>query len=237
MNGTIRCIILDDELLAVSYLQLLCQEIGGVEVVKAYNNPEAFLRDIRPDSCDVCIMDIEMPGMNGLEIAAKIPYMQIIFTTAYKEYAAEAYDLNVADYVRKPLQKERLRQALAKIKPAAGPEGKTAFEWNTGLGKTRIFTGSLLYFRTSAIDARDKTAFLEDQSVLTLKNINFRDLLGMLPESEFVQINKKEVIALKTVQAFTDTEIITARRGPDALPVKFQLTKAFRAGFIEKIQG
>jgi len=236
MTNTIRCVILDDELLALSYLKLLCEQIEGVEVVKAFNRPEVFLREIGDTDCDLCILDIEMPGMNGLEIAAGIPGMQIIFTTAYKEYAADAFDLNVVDYVRKPLRKERLEQAFEKVKLRGKQPEKSFFEWNTGLGKTRICGDSLLYIRTSEIDSRDKTAFLDDQSVLILKNINFRDLLGMLPENGFIQINKKEAIAVKAVRAFSGSEIITSVIGESGVPLKLHLTQAFRDSFYSLLK-
>ena len=109
----IKCVILDDELLAISYLKLLCNELD-VEVVKAFNNPKVFLQEIDNIDCDLCILDIEMPGLNGLQVAELIKGKKIIFTTAYKEYAAEAFDLDVIDYVRKPIKKERLQQALEK---------------------------------------------------------------------------------------------------------------------------
>lgn len=230
----IRCIILDDELLALSYLQLLCSDIEGVEVVKAYQCPETFLRDFRTDLCDVCIMDINMPGISGLQVAARIAGTQVIFTTAHKEYAAEAFDLNVVDYVRKPLQKERLQQALSKVSREKIHSSKYSFEWNTGLGRTTIFTRSLLYFRTSTVDSRDKYAFLEDGTVLTLKNISFRDLIALLPLDRFIQINKKEVIALRTVQAFTGNEIII--RNPGGGPLKFILTEIFRPAFLKALE-
>ena len=65
----IKCVILDDELLAISYLKLLCDQIEEIEVVKAFNNPKIFIQEIENIDCDVCILDIEMPGKNGLQVA------------------------------------------------------------------------------------------------------------------------------------------------------------------------
>jgi DNA-binding NarL/FixJ family response regulator len=59
----IKCVILDDELLAISYLKLLCEQIENVEVVKAFNDPKIFLNEIENLDCNLCILDIEMPGM------------------------------------------------------------------------------------------------------------------------------------------------------------------------------
>ncbi|MBW8361470.1 MAG: response regulator [Kaistella sp.] len=236
MTNTIKCVILDDELLAISYLKLLCGQIPGVEVVKAFNRPDLFLQEISGLECDVCLLDIEMPGMNGLQVAAQIPGKQIIFSTAYQEYAADAFDLNVVDYVRKPLKKDRLQQAFDKVKRQDLPSTGFFFEWNTGLGRTRILGDSLKYIKTSEIDSRDKRALLSDHSEMILKNINFRTLLELLPAKAFIQINKKEVIALKTVRAYSDSEIVTTLTGENDAPLKLHLTEAFRDGFYSAMK-
>ncbi len=211
MSSTIKCVILDDEILAISYLKLLCEQIENVEVVKAFNDPEIFLSEINNLDCTVCILDIEMPGMNGLQVAESISdSKKIIFTTAYKEYAAEAFDLNVVDYVRKPIQKERLIQAFEKVKQINSNSAKKDFiEWNTNMGKTIIFTEQIAHIKTSEIDSRDKEITLKDNSNIILKNLNFRSLLEMLPAKDFAQINKKEIVAISAIKIFSTTEVVT----------------------------
>ena len=218
-------------MLALTYLKLLCEQIDGVEVIKAFNRPEIFLQEIAKIDCDVCIMDIQMPGITGLEVASKIPEIPIVFTTAYKEFAADAFDLNVVDYVRKPLKKERLEQALRKIKLHKTITEPIFFEWNTSLGKVKISADSILLIKTSEIDSRDKVAFLDDFSELILKNINFKTLLDLLPSEQFFQINKKEIVAKKIIKAFSGTTIITNISESAGFPLKFQLSQAFKEAF------
>ena len=171
----IKCVILDDELLAISYLKLLCEQIEGIEVVKAFNNPKIFLQEIDDIDCDLCILDIEMQGMNGLQVAGLIKHKKIIFTTAYKEYAAEAFDLDVVDYVRKPIKKERLQQAFEKAQKLTEQQtDQSFFEWNTNLGKSRILTADIVYIKTSEIDSRDKDVILKNNSDIILKNLSFK---------------------------------------------------------------
>jgi two-component system, LytTR family, response regulator len=109
-------LLLDDELPALSYMKVLCEQLPDVEVVKAFNEPQLFLDSINNLNFNACILDIQMPGISGLEVAQKLSGKAIIFTTAYKEYAAEAFDLHAVDYLRKPIQKERLEQAILKAK-------------------------------------------------------------------------------------------------------------------------
>lgn len=211
MSITIKCVILDDELLALSYLKLLCEQIENIEVVKVFNNPLVFVKEIDNLDFDVCILDIEMPGMTGLQVAELISSSKkIIFTTAYKEYAAEAYDLNVVDYVRKPIKIERLLQAFDKIKQINTPSQKQDFiELNTNIGKTTILTDQIAYIKTSEIDSRDKEILLKDNTFIVLKNISFKTLMDLLPPDRWKQVNKKEIIAISCIKVFSNQEIIT----------------------------
>lgn len=231
----IKCVILDDELLAISYLKLLCEQIENVEVVKAFNDPKIFLSEIENIDCDLCILDIEMSGINGLQVAELISgSKKIIFTTAYKEYAAEAFDLNVVDYVRKPIKKERLVQAFEKAKILLTTNHKKEFiEWNTNIGKSTIFTEQIAYIKTSEIDSRDKDIILKDGTVIVLKNLNFKSLLEMLPAKDFAQVNKKEIIALSSVKVLSTNEIITTISTESDHFLKLQIGETYRNSLME----
>lgn len=231
----IKCVILDDELLAISYLKLLCEQIDDVEVVKAFNDPKVFLNEIDSLDCNLCILDIEMPRMTGLQVAEVISgSKKIIFTTAYKEYAAEAFDLNVVDYVRKPIKKERLVQAFEKAKEQIDVIQKKNFiEWNTNIGKTVILTEQIAYIKTSEIDSRDKDIILNDGTTIVLKNLNFKNLLEMLPSKDFAQVNKKEIIALSSIKVFTTNEIITTIPSEDEHFLKLHIGDAYKASLME----
>lgn len=232
----IKCVILDDELLAISYLKLLCEEIEGVEVLKAFNNPKVFLQEIDDIDCDLCILDIEMPGLNGLQVAELIKGKKIIFTIAYKEYAAEAFDLDVVDYVRKPIKKERLEQAFEKVEKLLTEQQKNNFfEWNTNLGKTTIFTNEIVYIKTSEIDSRDKDIFLKNNSELILKNLSFKHLSELLPQKYFVQINKKEMVNVQHIKIFSSSDIILDIISTDGIPVKLTVSDVFKDQVSEKL--
>lgn len=232
----IKCVILDDELLAISYLKLLCDQIEGIEVVKAINNPKLFLEEINEIDCDLCILDIEMPTMNRLQVAELIKDKKIIFTTAYKEYAAEAFDLGVVYYVRKPIKKVRLQQAFEKAEKLLSEQQKNQFfEWNTNLGKTRIFVNDIIYIKTSEIDSRDKDLRLKNNSEIILKNLSFKNLSELLPQKNFVQINKKEMVNIQHIQVFSSSEIILKINSSEGNPVKLSISDVFRNQVSEKL--
>jgi two-component SAPR family response regulator len=119
---------LDDELPGLTYLRRLCEQIPELEVVKAFDNPLKLIESLKDLEFDLCILDIEMPYKNGLEVAIALQHKPVIFTTAYKEYAADAFDLNAVDYIRKPIDKTRLESAVKKALQILGNEsGKKNF--------------------------------------------------------------------------------------------------------------
>jgi DNA-binding LytR/AlgR family response regulator len=232
-------LLLDDELPALSYIKLLCEELPDVEVVKAFNDPEKFLEAIPVLDFNVCILDIQMPGLTGLEVAQHLKDKLIIFTTAYKEFAAEAFDLNAVDYIRKPLQKERFEKAISKAKDLLKHKissEKSQALWNTDKGKTLITFNDILYIKASETDSRDKIVYLVNDTKTTLKNVSFEQISSILPSKQFSRINKKEFIAIKTVVNFTSDEITTNISLKNVTPLKLQLSEVYREDFKLKFE-
>jgi DNA-binding LytR/AlgR family response regulator len=238
LNTRLKCLLLDDELPSLRYLKILCEQLPELEVVKTFNSPASLLHELPHLEFDLCILDIEMPETNGLQIASLLNGKPVIFTTAYKEYAADAFDLNAIDYVRKPVSLERLQQAVQKAHNRLNTvmDGKFFMKVNTDKGKALIYFNQLCYVRTSEIDSRDKMAQLADGTTLIVKNISFEKLLQLLPENDFVRINKKELIAIKSVQLFSFDEVTTNIQSPSGLPLKLVLSDVYRNDMIRKIK-
>lgn len=235
MSTRIKCLLLDDELPGLTYLRMLCEQISTVEVVKAFNDPVKLLEESSQLEFDLCIMDIEMPKLSGLEIAQLLHRKPVIFTTAYKEYAAEAFDLEAVDYIRKPIQKERLEKAIQKAADriqSATAATRQFVQLNSSQGKALLYFDQLLLVTTSETDKRDKQAVLDNGQTLLLKNISFTQLLELLPASQFCRINKKEILALKAVSFFTHDVITTNIPGPDHKPLTLVLGDIYRPGFL-----
>jgi DNA-binding LytR/AlgR family response regulator len=236
LNSKLKCLLLDDELPGLTYLKLLCEQIPELEVVRAFNDPEVFLKEFPGLDFDLCILDIEMPGTNGIQIASLLKGKPVIFTTAYKDYAADAFDLDAIDYVVKPVKIERLQQAVKKaIRETAQKTGhKNFIRLNTDKGNTLLFFDQLVYAKTSEIDSRDKTALLANGTSLQLKNISFEKLISLLPSADFCRINKKELIVLRSVQHFSSDQITTNIYLQSEKPMILTLGEPYRADFIRK---
>lgn len=238
MNTKIKCLLLDDELPGLAYLKMLCEQLPELEVVKAFNSPEVLLNEWESIDFDLLITDIEMPGMNGLQVADAVKGKAIIFTTAYKNFAVDAFDRDAADYVVKPIKLERLQQAVQKVVVRMAKPKKVVkqINLNTDKGKALINVEKIFCIVTSTIDSRDKILFLNDNSKITVKNSSFEKLIEMLPAPEFCRINKKAVIAIKHVQYYSHDEITADVMHTDGKNYTFPLSEIYRNDFIRLVK-
>lgn len=118
----IRVVLIDDEEHALDMLEIMLRELGNVDIAGKYMNPLQAVEDIKQQQVDAVFLDIEMPGMKGVDVARVIqtahPGLHIIFTTAYAEYAIEAFEIHSLDYLLKPIKQERLHQSFKRIEEA-----------------------------------------------------------------------------------------------------------------------
>lgn len=125
-----RILIADDEPLARARLTALLGECAGAELVGAVGDGEAALAACAELKPDVLLLDIELPGLDGLGIARRLAALpappQVVFCTAYEAHALEAYELRAADYLLKPVRAERLREALKRAEVLRGDSGANA---------------------------------------------------------------------------------------------------------------
>jgi two-component system, LytTR family, response regulator len=114
-----KVVLLDDEKLALNYLEHQLQKMEDIEVIEKFIDPQAFIEFILHHEADVVFLDIQLPEMNGIELAERIleskPKLNVVFCTAYDEYAIKAFELNALDYLMKPVGNERLAITLQRI--------------------------------------------------------------------------------------------------------------------------
>lgn len=132
-NGNaLRTLIVDDEPLAIERMQVLCAEIPGITVIGTASDGESALRLAQKLAPDLLLLDMTMPGIDGLGVAAELARQEqapaIIFVTAHENFAVAAFDLEAVDYVLKPVAGERLERAIerALARRAAAPKNVAA---------------------------------------------------------------------------------------------------------------
>ncbi len=115
--GTFRTVIVDDERLAREELKRLLKDFLEIEIIGEAKNGEEGLQMIEALQPDLVFLDVNMPGLNGFEMIQKLEVIpNVIFVSAYDEYAVKAFEVKALDYVLKPVDPQRLQQAIGKIK-------------------------------------------------------------------------------------------------------------------------
>jgi DNA-binding LytR/AlgR family response regulator len=112
----LKTIIVEDEIMSRKSLEKMCEKSEIIDLVDSCENGELGLRAIESNDIDLMFLDIEMPGLSGLELMEKLTYFpQVVFTTSKKEYAFEAFEYDIADFLRKPVTFPRFQKTLEKV--------------------------------------------------------------------------------------------------------------------------
>ena len=121
----LRTVVVDDERLAREELCFLLGQIPGVDVVAQADDGVAALEVIAEQTPDLVMLDVQMPGLTGFEVARRLlrggTDSHLVFVTAYDRHAIEAFDVNAVDYLLKPVEAERLAMAVDRVRRAHGP--------------------------------------------------------------------------------------------------------------------
>ena len=207
----IRAIVIDDERLARQELKNLLQSFDNIQIVAESGKPEEALDLIERENPDLIFLDIQMPGMTGFELLdeleGKAP--EVIFVTAYDEYALKAFEVNALDYLLKPVEESRLQESIDKI--AKRIEKKKSEEnvhvndgklelhdqvflkdgekcWFVELEKIRLFESEGNYVRV----------YFDESRPLILKSLNA--LTDRLSEKFFFRASRKHIVNLRWIE-------------------------------------
>ncbi len=165
-----RILIVDDEPLARVRLRALLEEVGGYPIVGEAANGREALAMIEQSDVEIVLLDIRMPGMNGLEVARHLTELEtppaIIFVTAYGEHALEAFDANAVDYLLKPVRLERLAGALERARRPTRAQMVSLTESIPAGARQQISTR--IGDRIERIDVTDIVALVAEQKYVTI---------------------------------------------------------------------
>lgn len=212
MSKPIRVIVVDDEELARARIKGLLEDFDDLECVgEAENGIEAVER-IRELSPDVVFLDIQMPGMDGFEVLAALDDVPlVIFATAYDEYALRAFEVNSIDYLLKPIEKERLAEAVGRAREllAGGPELGREIERIAGLVRTRgvdrlpVTRGKKIVLVNHAdivwIEASEGLVFVHTKNHRFIVNVTMTELEGRLDPGTFFRTHRSSIVNLNHV--------------------------------------
>jgi len=229
-----RVLIVDDERLARNELNRLLEKFSEIEVVGEASNGETAIEKIQELAPDLVFLDIQMPGMTGFEVLEHLHVVpNVIFVTAYDEYALKAFEVNALDYVLKPVELSRLEKAIKKVLLKAEDssfEEKLSLDsqifikdgekcWFVKLEKVRMFESEGNYVRL----------YFETSRPMILKSLN--NLEKRLSEQEFFRISRKYIINLnwiEKVEAWFNGGLRVTLKSGEKLEISRRQTSRFK---------
>jgi len=217
--GKYSCIIVEDEPLAAEVLQDYVHEIHFLELKATCTNAIYAMEMLQKEQIDLIFLDIHLPKVKGLDFLRTLKDSpQVIITSAYQEYALQGYELNVIDYLLKPIEFNRFLMAVNKIRSTAK---KTS---GKSIANTKIFAGELeerphLFFNVSKKRVKiyiDDILYIEslkeyikvvtkEKSILTKFQLN--QVEDLLPKGKFLRIHRSFIVSRAKIEAFTSTDV------------------------------
>lgn len=210
-----NCIVVDDEPLAREAIQMLVSKTNSLQLVNEFGSANAASIFLENNTVDLIFLDINMPGISGIEFAKTIPQKTlIIFTTAYAEYALEGYEVEAVDYLIKPVYHERFQKAVKKA--LIYHQLLTADNLNNrieAIENEHFFVKAdrkfiKIYFKDILFIEGLKDYVVmqtDDQRIITAMNI--KTIYEQLPKHIFVRVSKSYIINVKSVNSFDNNTI------------------------------
>lgn len=236
-----RAIIIDDERLARAELKKLLQEFPEVEIVDEAANAEEGITKIETQKPDLIFLDIQMPGKTGFDMLAHLEKTpQVIFTTAYDEFALKAFEVNALDYLLKPVEPKRLADAIQKLHFGDSKEIRPISENtnNSLLGENdQVFVkdGERCWFvKLSDIRLFESVGnyakvFFGPNKPLILKSLNA--LEERLDEKFFFRANRKHIVNLRMIdkiEPYFNGGLLLELKGGEKIEVSRRQTVKFK---------
>ncbi len=237
-----KAIIIDDERLARTELRKLLQEYPEIEIADEAANVEEGIQKVESHNPDLIFLDIQMPGKTGFDLLAELDRTpQVIFTTAYDEYALKAFEVNALDYLLKPIEPKRLADAIHKLHNLEVTNHASSFNgdanrtlltendqvfvkdgercWFVKLAEIRLFESVGNYAKV----------FFGNNKPLILKSLN--SLEERLDEKVFFRANRKHIVNLRLIdkiEPYFNGGLLLELKGGEKIEVSRRQTVKFK---------
>jgi len=226
----INCVVIDDEYPAIQQMEDYISRVPFLRLLKSFNNAIESLNFLQTNPVDVLFLDIEMEGFSGLQLIKVLQHKpKIILTTAYDQYALKAFDLNVSDYLLKPISFERFIQAIDKLfdlfvqeKPAdtsVNQYRRDYFFVKTEYRMQRVDFNDILFVEGMKEYLRIHT---KTEKIMVLES--FKNLEESLPSDQFARVHKSYLVALNKIDRIEKNRITI---GETLIPISETYKDAF----------
>jgi DNA-binding LytR/AlgR family response regulator len=228
---TITCMIVDDEPLAVRLLESFVDKTPGLQLLGSYTDSVEAMTALKGGGVDLLFLDIQMPDMNGMELAHMLPpETRVVFTTAFKEYAFESYEVSALDFLLKPIRYNKFIAAVEKARQWYGREpADDATKTDTIFIKVdgeyrQVPLSGILYVS----GMKDYVMFwLEGEKRPLVTHLTMKAVEEMLPAAQFMRVHRSYVVALNKIRSIDRNDCIYI--GDEIIRV----TDAYRDAFLQ----
>ena len=231
-----RALLVDDERLARVEFKRLLEKFPEIEIIGEASNGEEAIEKIEELNPDLVFLDIQMPGMTGFEVLEHLRIVpNIIFVTAYDEYALKAFEVNALVYVLKPVELSRLEKAIEKVKTEKEDKENLSEERLTYNSQIFIKDGEKCWFvqmekvRMFESEGNYVRLYFESSKPMILKSLN--NLEKRLSDKEFFRISRKYIINLtwiEKVEAWFNGGLRVTLKSGEKLEISRRQTSRFK---------
>ena len=207
----LRCFVVDDEPLAVKMLENFIARTPFLELAASFTDPVLALSEIRTQAPQLVFLDIQMPDLSGMELSRMVPSgTRIIFTTAFKQYAFESYEVSALDFLLKPIRYQKFLEAAEKAREwfamkeaaAAKPEEMTAAFFKVDGALRKVELADILFVE----GMKDYVMVnLASQKQPLVTHLTMKAMEEMLPSGRFMRIHRSFIVALDKVDSVSAT--------------------------------
>ncbi|MEO0526572.1 MAG: LytTR family DNA-binding domain-containing protein [Bacteroidota bacterium] len=241
-----KCIIVDDEPLALNIIKSYCDDLGYLDVLGTFTNPLDAIDLLLKQQVDLIFSDIEMPQINGLEFVKTLENRPLfIFTTAYQKYALEGFELNAVDYLVKPIPFARFVQSVNRAKEMFDLKrgNKTDRENIVSAGSRLDVTDSFIFVKSDYGNLKLKLSDIKyiqglkdylkihinngsHKPVLTL--MNFKDMEEKLPNHQFFRVHRSFIVNLSFIASIQRNKIVID-------DIRIPIGESYKTDFLKRV--
>ncbi len=231
----LRCVIVDDEPLAIQLLSDYVRKTPDLELAEAFSNPIEALQYLQGQTDLLLFLDVQMPELTGIQVMKILNQrLPVILTTAYEQYALQGYEHNVVDYLMKPISYDRFYQAVQKVENDERNLASAAQEAEVNASYLFVKTE----YRLQRVDYAD-IAYLEGQGdyvaihtpagrIMTLENMKHFE--EVLPTTLFVRTHRSYIVSIRKIDYIERNRVVI---GKERLPI----SEGYRKGVMGRLKG
>jgi two-component system LytT family response regulator len=234
MARRLKTVIVDDDDFIVKMLTDMCRRSPWVEIVATFLDPRQFLKKAPVMDFDLCLLDVNMPDIQGLVLAQMLGNKPVIFITGMEDKLKDALNLAPIDVIVKPVTKERLNKALEKANYLLA--SKKEFEYFNvaeSAKKVKLHLPDILVITSDEIDPRNKDAIFRNGLKYTLMDYTMEELLNLWPS--LVQVNKGQLISIDAFSEIDDDLVVLKGVNMSELPGEVILGRSYRQPFLDRL--